>query len=59
MWYSLELAKFDSALLLVESGVDLKEKCGDGVPILIYAMEQKRDDITRFLLDNGADATVK
>lgn len=59
LWYALWLSKFDSALLLIENGADVNEKCVDGIPLLIFAMQQKRDDITRFLLDNGADATVK
>lgn len=59
LWYALELSRFDSAALLIEHGADVNEKRIDGVPILIFAMHQKRDDITRFLLDNGADATAK
>uniref|UniRef100_A0A914YGV6 FYVE-type domain-containing protein n=1 Tax=Panagrolaimus superbus TaxID=310955 RepID=A0A914YGV6_9BILA len=57
-WAALEAAKFPAAQLLLRSGANINENTPQGTPILIKAIESKRDDIIRFLLDNKADAGV-
>ena len=57
-WAALESAKFPAAQMLLRSGANINENTPEGTPILIKAIESKRDDIIRFLLDNKADAGV-
>lgn len=61
LWCALLAGKFDSAKLLLDAGADVNEK-GNGEnaqpPLLIRAIQLKRDDISRFLLDNKAIAAV-
>lgn len=59
MWCALTAGKFDSASLLIEAGADVNEKSPDGSTLLIRAIEAKREDIARFLIDNKANAAVK
>jgi len=58
LWCALEANKFPAAQLLLKAGANINEKTPEGTPILIKAIESKRDDIIRFLLDNKADAGV-
>lgn len=58
LWCVLLAGKFDSAKLLLTVGADVNEKTDTGIPLLIRAIQAKRDDITRFLLDNKAIAAV-
>lgn len=58
LWCALESNKYQSAQLLLKSGANINEKTPDGTPILIKAIQLRRDDIIRFLLDNKADTGV-
>uniref|UniRef100_A0A915DVL8 Ankyrin repeat and FYVE domain-containing protein 1 n=1 Tax=Ditylenchus dipsaci TaxID=166011 RepID=A0A915DVL8_9BILA len=61
LWCSLLAGKFDTAKLLLDAGADVNEKStqeNSQPPLLIRAIQAKRDDITRFLLDNKAIAAV-
>lgn len=58
LWCALLAGKFESSKLLLNSGADVNEKSESGIPLLIRAIQAKRDDITRFLLDNKAIAAV-
>lgn len=58
LWCALLAGKFDSAKILLDAGADVNEKSADGEPLLVRAIMSKRDDITRFLLDNKAIAAV-
>ncbi|KAI1731590.1 ankyrin repeats (3 copies) domain-containing protein [Ditylenchus destructor] len=62
LWCALLAGNFDSAKMLLDAGADVNEKSNgpnnEQQPLLIRAIEAKRDDIARFLLDNKAIAAV-
>ena len=59
MWSALTAGKLEAAQSLVNAGADVNEAGGEQDPLLIRAINLKRDDIVQFLLQNRCDNNAK
>ena len=61
-WTSLHDAAYagyqDIARLLLERGARVNQRCSEGRTALYYSCEQGRDELTKMLLQHGADSSV-
>ncbi len=49
----------ESARLLLEHGADFNAKAGDGTTVLHHAVAQGNEDVVTYLIENGADLSLK
>ncbi|KAI6182263.1 hypothetical protein M3Y97_00361200 [Aphelenchoides bicaudatus] len=59
LWSALTAGKLEAAQSLVNAGADVNEAGGEQDPLLIRAINLKRDDIVQFLLQNRCDNNAK